>query len=254
MARSTTQTKQSKARRGSASSDRVCASEPGTFNGEEIMKDRIIELLRSTGRAGMDDLIDYLDANGFFESPASTRFHGACEGGLAKHSLGVYDMFIKLIPKNIFDIASPGQKPLLPTNIEHTAAITCLLHDICKVGAYIPTPDGKNPYKWNKQQPKGHALLSVERVKALIELEPIEELMIKFHMGLYGLNEFYKGSKWETGEYDLCGDHSKDSEMTKEQSQEYRYGQSLKNAWFHNPICKIIYFADELETLEDKAK
>jgi len=68
------------------------------------------------------------------------------------------------------------------------------------------------------------------------------------------LNEFHASSKWQTGEYDLCGDHSKDGEMTKDESKEYRYGMSLKNAWFHNPICKIIYFADELATLGEKAE
>ena len=47
--------------------------------------EKIIELLESTHRAGMVHLIDYLHENGFFEAPASTKYHGCFEGGLAVH-------------------------------------------------------------------------------------------------------------------------------------------------------------------------
>jgi len=50
-------------------------------------KERIIELLTATKRVGMDKLIIYLKIEGFFKSPASTRFHGCYDGGLADHSL-----------------------------------------------------------------------------------------------------------------------------------------------------------------------
>ena len=46
-------------------------------------KAKIIELLTSTKRKGIESLIDYLTETGFFESPASTRCHGAHLGGLA---------------------------------------------------------------------------------------------------------------------------------------------------------------------------
>jgi len=42
--------------------------------------------------------------------------------------------------------------------------------------------------------------------------------------------------------------------MSKEESQKARYGQSLRNAWYHNPICKLMYFCDELATFEEKAE
>ncbi|KKL03477.1 hypothetical protein LCGC14_2625770, partial [marine sediment metagenome] len=35
---------------------------------------------------GMSNLVDYMTDSGFFEAPASSRFHGNYEGGLAKHS------------------------------------------------------------------------------------------------------------------------------------------------------------------------
>lgn len=36
---------------------------------------RIKELLKNTGREGIDDLISYMEENDFFTSPCSTRYH-----------------------------------------------------------------------------------------------------------------------------------------------------------------------------------
>lgn len=213
-------------------------------------KERIIELLRDTQRDGIEKLISWLEDEGFFESPASTRFHGAYRGGLATHSLRVYEMLHEKCTQLDLDaVLVAGQKPLaigVPNII-----IAALLHDVCKVGAYS---GDQEPYKWNKAQPKGHALLSLERIKKFITLAPIEEMMIRFHMGVYGCKEFYKPDDWQQGEYPLRGDHSKDDELSKEESQKVRYGQSLTNAWYHNPVVKLMYFCDELATLEEKNK
>lgn len=206
------------------------------------MKDKIIELLAGTGRKGIDTLIGYLETNGFFESPASTKYHGCYKGGLAAHSLGVYNLLVEYTAAiNLSEIQVAGQEslPIEPCNL----VISALLHDVCKIGAYIP--NGK-AYKWNKAQPKGHALLSIERIKKFIQLTELEELMIKYHMGVYGLNEFYKEDDWQTGEYPLRGDDTK----TKEE----RRGKSLANVWYHNPIVKVMYFCDELATLKEKAE
>ena len=216
----------------------------------------------------MERLVKYLNDEGFFTSPASTRFHGCYAGGLAQHSWDVYERVLEYHMRLNLPPA-PGQKPL-PLNKDNIA-VAALLHDVCKIGAYIPTPSGKNPYKWNRSQPKGHATLSIKRITKIIELEPIEEMMIKFHMGVYGLNEFYAEDDWRTGDYPIgeieqvlkdCfpgpefpirGDHSKDDSMTKEESKLARYGKSLANVWYHNPICKIMYFCDELATLQEKS-
>lgn len=215
------------------------------------VKEKIIELLRGTKRDGMEAMICDLDQKGFFESPASTRFHGSYAGGLAKHSLRVWEIVNGFFATCEPDaVTAPGQKPLgiTPNNIK----IASLLHDVCKIGAYIGT---EKPYRWNKDQPKGHATLSIEIIKKYIELEPVEELIIRYHMGLFGLNEFYEKGSWEfktNAEYPLRGDHSKDEKMTKEESQKARYGKSLRNVYYHNPVCKLMYFADELATLEEK--
>jgi len=112
--------------------------------------------------------------------------------------------------------------------------IAALLHDVCKVGAYVQRSEvggQRSEYRWNREHPKGHARLSIEILKRMIRLTEIEELMIRFHMGVYALNEFEPGK----GEYPLRGG-------------------GLANAWYHHPIVKLMYFADELATLGEKGE
>ena len=46
---------------------------------------------RYVTRPGSEKLLDWLDTKtDFFTAPASTRFHGAYDGGLCAHSLNVY--------------------------------------------------------------------------------------------------------------------------------------------------------------------
>lgn len=207
------------------------------------IKDQIKQLLRQTERPGIKDLIEYLEKSGFFESPASTKYHSCYSGGLAKHSIRVFELLAHYSGLKLDAVTSPDQKPLEIK--DNTLIIAGLLHDVCKIGT-------EKPYKWNKKQPKGHALLSIKRIKKYIELTELEELMIKYHTGIYGLEEFY--GEDDKGEYPLRGDHFEHEEMTREESKASRYGKSMANAWFHNPICKIIYFCDEIATLEEKAE
>ena len=51
------------------------------------MKEEFLTLLRKVKREGIDDLINFLEKSDFFIAPASTRFHGNYEGGLAEHSM-----------------------------------------------------------------------------------------------------------------------------------------------------------------------
>lgn len=213
----------------------------------------ITDLLLSTKRKGMNSLIEYLVKEGFFESPASTKYHGAHPGGLAEHSLAVYNCLINL-PFNVLRLdvdKSMGCKPLPIT--PEAIVIACLLHDICKVGAYVRTK-ADDGWTNRKGKDKGHAVLSVERIKRFIILEPLEELMILYHMGLYGANEFAQ----YCAEFPLCGDHAGEKENpTKEEKAEYkkaRYGKSLRNAWYHNAIVKFMYLADEIVTAQEKLK
>lgn len=179
----------------------------------EQLKERIIDLLVSTEREGIHELINYLDEAGYFESPASTKHHGVKPGGLAEHSLLVMQKLHKL---------SDEVGMNLPVN---TIKIAALLHDVCKVGQYIPTNNG---YIWNKSSPPGHGSLSVSRIKQYIDLTELEEKMILYHMGVYECHEF-DGK----GEYPLRGD-------------------GLIKAWNDYPAVKLMYICDELATMQEK--
>ncbi len=168
------------------------------------------ELLTATGREGILDLILDLEAKGFFTSPASTNRHSCYQGGLVTHSLAVQGL---LVSYNI----SLGLR-LSTANI----SIAGLLHDLCKMGSYL---GNSKPYIWNDKAPPGHAMLSLRRIKSFITLEEIEERLILYHMGIYGLKEF--SSK---GEYSLF---------------------SLVRAWDQDPAVKVMYFCDEIATLEE---
>lgn len=235
-------------------------------------KERITQLLLSTQRDGMEAMIEHLNGHGFFESPASTKFHGVYAGGLADHSLRVFEIIgphVDSAKMITHPDTTAGKKPL-PLSCD-SVVIATLLHDVCKAGAYVRTK-ADNGWTNNKAKDKGHAKLSIERISKYIKLTPIEELMIRYHMGIYGANEFeqYSGEfplgdandiapdVFPDAEYTLCGDHSgeprKMTRQEKEAGKVARYGKSLRNAWYHNPVVKVMYFCDELATLEEKAK
>ena len=44
-------------------------------------------------REGSKELITWIMGTDFFTSPASTKYHGAKEGGLVEHSVKVYQVF-----------------------------------------------------------------------------------------------------------------------------------------------------------------
>ena len=99
-------------------------------------KDEFIELLRSTGRDGVDDLIAYLDEgrNHFFSAPASVNHHLNHDGGLLEHSLNVCHAALKL--REVVIAMRPDLEPRLKRD---SVIIATLLHDICKADIYRPT-------------------------------------------------------------------------------------------------------------------
>ena len=225
----------------------------------KTIKDQIVEALQATNRSGIEKLIIWMNGEGFFESPASTRFHGCYKGGLAQHSWDVFKNLegLMLSFEGIDLPLNSGQRPLTvkPENI----VIASLLHDLNKVGYYVPCT-GKYPYKTDRDHPKGHGELSITFASRYIELDPIEIIMIRFHMGIYGTNEMAD----YCAEYPLKNEHKKKYKAAKyrtpkeqaeyEADQAARYCTSLRNAWYHNPIAKLLSMADELATLEEKIK
>lgn len=154
------------------------------------MKNRFISLLRQVNRAGIEDLLEYLEKSDFYFAPASTRYHGACEGGLLQHSLAVYDNLQKF--RQVF---------VLPYNHE-SIIICCLLHDICKSNFYRKGYKNKKNdvdglwervecYDVCDQLPLGHGEKSVIIIQKFIRLLDEEMLAIRWHMG--GFDEGVKG-------------------------------------------------------------
>lgn len=80
-------------------------------------------------RDGLEDVLDFLHNTDFYTAPASTCYHGAEEGGLAKHSLMVY--------KRSFDLLRGLDLVGVDLDIDgESLAIVSLFHDICKINTY----------------------------------------------------------------------------------------------------------------------
>ena len=90
------------------------------------MKEEFLGLLRQVKRDGIENLIQFLEKSDFFQAPASTRFHGNFEGGLAEHSMKVYEILKHKVEHCIELINIP----------EESVIIIGLLHDICKTNFY----------------------------------------------------------------------------------------------------------------------
>ena len=144
-------------------------------------------------RKGLDELLTFLNVSDFFDAPASTKYHGACEHGLVKHSLAVFENFWKIAP--IFGFTHT------PENDE-SAAIVCLFHDICKAGFYTTTFRNKKndetgawekvpTYTIEEQLPfGGHGAKSMYLVSKYMQLYDDEAMAIYHHMGAWDKSNY----------------------------------------------------------------
>jgi hypothetical protein len=155
------------------------------------MKEEFIELLRSTKREGMENVINFLEKSDFFKAPASTRFHGNHEGGLAEHSFNVYKILVDKVKNAVIPIDTP----------EESLIIMALLHDICKANFYkVDFRNAKNAMgEWEKVPyytvedtiPYGHGEKSVMMLTEYIKLTNEEKYAIRWHMGFSEPKENY---------------------------------------------------------------
>lgn len=157
--------------------------------------ERFEKLLLETKRPGIENLLEFIRKSDFYTAPASTRFHGAYEGSLLKHSLNVFDC---LYHKAKSDTAMGNSiEKVLPESI----AISALLHDLCKTyfyttefrnkkddsGAWVQVPF----YTVNDLIPYGHGEKSVMMIEEYIKLLPAERYAIRWHMGSYEPKELW---------------------------------------------------------------
>lgn len=149
------------------------------------IKEQIIQLLKYTNRPGMDKLIKAMEEGGFFTAPCSGGYHLAEEGGLAKHSL------------NVFNTARTVMEAMAE-EIKDELIIVCLLHDLGKMGQYGKANYVENILKSGKQSASkpyttnsdllyvDHEVRSVVIAQQYIDLTEEEQQAILWHNGLYG--------------------------------------------------------------------
>ena len=147
------------------------------------------DLLRSTNREGIENVIAFLNNTDFYTAPSSASYHSNYPGGLLDHSLLVYITALKLSDV-YFDLNFD-----LSTRLDRNSiVISTLLHDICKVCFY------KQKEKWKKDEnnqwisytgyeiedtfPIGHGEKSVIMLLNIgLKLTQDEMIAIRFHMG-----------------------------------------------------------------------
>ena len=156
---------------------------------------RFIEIFRDKiKRDGADELLDFLqNRSDFFTAPASTRYHGACEGGLLAHSLNVYDCLVDILNR-------PRVKEVYGIEYsDESIAIAALMHDICKVNFYKTSfRNAKDEngqwvsvpyYTIEDNLPYGHGEKSVYIVSGYMRLTRDEAFAIRYHMGFSGTED-----------------------------------------------------------------
>ncbi len=148
-------------------------------------------------RAGADKCLDFLMKSDFFTAPASTRYHGASEGGLVQHSVNVYHCLKDYLSR-------PRTKEVYGMDYsDETIALVALLHDVCKIGYYsVEYRNRKNDkgewekypcYVVNDTLPYGHGEKSVYILSGFFygesRLTRDEAFAIRYHMGFSGIED-----------------------------------------------------------------
>ena len=136
-------------------------------HGEEIAKKYLTDR----------NLMAYLNSGGFMTAPASTRFHGAYEGGLYDHSRQVA-IELEALTENLG----------LRWKREESPFLIGMFHDLCKCDQYIAkkSEHGKTEYEYNgKLMLSGHGTKSVMILSQFMTLTEEEILCIRYHMGAY---------------------------------------------------------------------
>ncbi len=158
-------------------------------------KEEFVELLRSTGRDGVEDLLEGLETMGFFTAPASAGHHLNTEGGLVLHSLNTCKAALAVWQ------GMCALEPFLEKEVgRDSVIIASLLHDVCKSDIYVRSVkrrknalgmwEDSEGYKVSyKNFPMGHGEKSVILLLCNgLEMSDDEMLAIRWHMGAWGVN------------------------------------------------------------------
>ena len=169
------------------------------FSSKEEMVNNFFSLAKENKVEISDKFGEWLIDKGFFDAPASTKYHGNYLGGLYDHSRRVFDRLVWLTDNNKLEWERP-QSPF----------IIGMFHDLCKFDNYLPVVENEYIHEGNKLVMsstvkqfdynkdtiiKGHATKSIMLLSQFMILTQEEMLCIRFHMGAYG-NETEQKDEW----------------------------------------------------------
>ena len=121
-----------------------------------------------------DVFIETLDKLGFFDAPASIKYHGAYKGGLFDHSLATAEALVELTNK----LGLTWTRPSSPY-------IVGMLHDLCKCDNYVVDFE-TDKYIHNPDLIlDGHGEKSIIMIQKFMSLEDEEIACIRWHMGAF---------------------------------------------------------------------
>lgn len=164
-------------------------------------------------REGVDPLMEWLRCTDFYHAPASTRYHGAFDGGLMEHSLAVLDQLRKVNQAWSFDLD------------EGSMVLCALFHDLCKVDFYKPDTRNVKDERgvWHKvpcytvdekYHFGGHGSKSVFLLMNFVKLTPEEAAAINSHMGQFDASTYSKPSEAYADNYLAWALHVADEAAT----------------------------------------
>lgn len=161
---------------------------------KEIIFDLRREFISDMSRVGAGDVavscVDTLTQWGFFNMPASTKYHGTREGDLFLHSKNVAHELQRITEA----CGIKWQDPRSPILIGY-------FHDLCKCDSYkrpmvAETTEGRpildhNSWEYRKDQLlEGHGEKSAMLAGTLCKLTEEEMLCIRYHMGAYKTDDW----------------------------------------------------------------
>ena len=147
----------------------------------EVYRDMMID-----GECTTSDFIRTLYDIGFFTAPASSKYHGAYEGGLFDHSTFVTDTLVYLTEK----LGLKWERPESPY-------IVGMFHDLCKCDMYYHPVDPEYTglcgeqflsKDWAVRKDSllcGHGDKSVMLLANILPLTNEEMACIRYHMGAF---------------------------------------------------------------------
>ena len=132
----------------------------------------------------LNKMLEWLKQTDFYLAPASSAYHDSFAGGLAYHSLCVYNKMLELFAIPTFSHVGLA-----------SASLVALVHDWCKISYYEPyfknVKDDRTG-QWHQEQawkvnqrglPLGHGATSLFLVSRFINVTADEALAIRWHMG-----------------------------------------------------------------------